>query len=240
MSSRPLAAPLASVYFDCDSTLASIEGVDELLRGADEAVRRDVLAMTQQAMDGSLPLAEVYETRLARVAPTRARLREVGQHYVRCCLADAKPVVMALQSLGIRVGIISGGLLAAVRVLGEHLGIDAGDIHAVPLVFDDDGEYLGFDRTCPLWRNGGKPDLIRGLPDDHHPMAFVGDGVTDLETRPVVERFVGFGGVEARAAVREGAEFWVEGPSLAGILHHCLTGPQREALATGPHGHLLH
>ena len=32
--------PLAAVYFDCDSTLSSIEGVDELLQFVDEALRR--------------------------------------------------------------------------------------------------------------------------------------------------------------------------------------------------------
>ena len=38
-------APLAAVYFDCDSTLASIEGVDELLQFVDEALRRLVRSM---------------------------------------------------------------------------------------------------------------------------------------------------------------------------------------------------
>lgn len=236
MSAR---APLASVYFDCDSTLASIEGIDELLRGADESVRRDVLALTSQAMDGSLPLADVYEARLARVSPTLGQLREVGRHYVASCVPDAREVVAALQSLGLRVGIISGGLLDAVRMLGAHLGIDEADVHAVPLIFGERGDYRDFDRTCPLWRNGGKPELIRDLPADHHPMAFVGDGITDLETAPVVERFIGFGGVEARAAVRAGAEFWVDGPSLAGVLRHCLTAAQRATLAAGRFGALL-
>jgi len=226
--------PLRSVYFDCDSTLASIEGVDELLRHLDAAARADILALTRQAMEGTMPLAEVYETRLARVAPDRSMLAAVGKAYIAACVPDAGEVLAALRFLGLHVGIISGGLLEPVRVLGHHLGVDEANIHAVPLLFDADGHYLDFDHTSPLWRNGGKVDVIRALPADHHPMAFVGDGITDLETAPVVERFVGFGGVESRSAVREAAQYWVDAPSLAPVLLHCITEAQGQQLQREP------
>ena len=37
----------------------------------------------------------------------------------------------------------------------------------------------------------------------------VGDGVSDLETRPVVDRFIGFGRYVVRPKVKAGAEFFV-------------------------------
>ena len=39
-----------SIYFDCDSTLATIEGVEEVARGADDTVRQQVAQLTAAAM----------------------------------------------------------------------------------------------------------------------------------------------------------------------------------------------
>ena len=61
--------PFAAVWFDCDSTLSAIEGVDELLQFVSPELRRDLAALTTQAMNGTLPLATVYVQRLASIAP---------------------------------------------------------------------------------------------------------------------------------------------------------------------------
>ncbi|MFK7743039.1 MAG: HAD family hydrolase [Planctomycetota bacterium] len=230
-SARTPREPFASIYFDCDSTLATIEGVDELLRYADPALRADVLKLTAQAMDGTVPLAEVYATRLKKLGPRREQLDAVGQHYIEHQVTDAAATIRALQALGKHVGIVSGGLLAPVQHLAAHLGVPADCVHAVPLLFDTEGNYLDFDRSSPLWQNGGKIDVVQAAPAAHHPMAFVGDGVTDLETKASVARFVGFGGVEERQAVRDGADFYTSKPSLAAILPFVLTTAERAQLA---------
>ena len=41
--------------------------------------------------------------------------------------------------------------------------------------------------------------------------AFVGDGASDLEAKPAVDFFVGFGGVRERGVVREKADVYVYG-----------------------------
>ncbi len=224
------APPFAAVYFDCDSTLSSIEGVDELLQFAAPALRQEIATLTAEAMDGRRPLAEVYETRLQRLAPRRDQLDQVGAHYVDNVVADGAETVAALQHLGKHVGIVSGGLLVPVQHLARHLGVPLEHVHAVPLVFDEDGAYVDFDRSSPLWQNGGKVPVVTGAPSAHHPMAFVGDGVTDLETADHVARFVGFGGVVARDAVREAAEHFVHAPSLAAILPKVLTADELATL----------
>ncbi len=223
--------PFASVYFDCDSTLAAIEGVDELLRWADPALRADIAALTEAAMNGAMPLADVYETRLRKLAPRRERLAEIGDLYIAHTVAWAPEVVQALQFLGKQVGIVSGGLLTPVRRLADHLGVPAANVHAVPLRFAADGSYLDFDRSSPLWRNLGKVEVIRALPANHRPVAFVGDGVTDLEVQGTADRFIGFGGVIARPRVRAEAELFVAGPSLAPVLVALLSDAERARLA---------
>jgi phosphoserine phosphatase len=232
--------PFGAVYFDCDSTLSTIEGVDELVAGLDRRTQQELLLLTQRAMEGSLPLGAVYETRLAQIAPNRSALVGVGTRYVDRVVEDAGNVVAALQYLGKHVGIVSGGLLLPVRMLAQTLGIDPANVYAVPLHFHDDGSYRDFDRQCPLWQNGGKIDVLRALPASHRPLVFVGDGVTDLETQgTAADLFVGFGGVVVRQKVKATAQAWIESPSLASLLPLVLTGEELARLADDPRFHLL-
>ena len=43
----------------------------------------------------------------------------------------------------------------------------------------------------------------------HGKAAFVGDGVSDLEAKPAVDLFIGFGGVVVRPRVKENADLYV-------------------------------
>ena len=226
--------PLASIWFDCDSTLSAIEGVDELLQWAPADLRTDIAALTEQAMNGALPLAQVYETRLRLLAPRREQLAAIGELYVQRLVPDAHAVVQALQWLGKQVGVLSGGLLAPVQRVAAQLGIPLSLVHAVPVQFTADGSYADFDRRSPLWRNGGKIDVVSALPAAHRPLAFVGDGITDAETQGHVARFVGFGGVVVRPKVRERADVFVATKSLAGVLPHVLTAAEQRVLAADP------
>lgn len=229
-----MSPPFASVWFDCDSTLSAIEGVDELLAFVPAELRADIANLTARAMEGSLPLAEVYESRLHLLHPRREQLDAIGALYVQRLVPDALAVVQALQSLDKHVGIISGGLLIPVQHVARHLGVSLANVHAVPLQFDASGAYVDFDRTSPLWQNGGKVEVVRSLGLQYHPLAFVGDGITDAETSGHVARFIGYGGVVARPAVRARAEFFVTTRSLAGILPHVLTADECSRLAGDP------
>jgi phosphoserine phosphatase len=121
-----------------------------------------------------------------------------------------------------------------VQHVAQSLGIAAANVHAVPLHFAADGSYRDFDRTSPLWRNGGKIDVVSALPAAHRPLAFVGDGITDAETQGVADRFVGFGGVVARPEVAARADAFVTTASLAGVLPCLLTAAELRTLAADP------
>ncbi|MEE8104895.1 MAG: haloacid dehalogenase, partial [Planctomycetota bacterium] len=77
-------------------------------------------------------------------------------------------------------------------------------------------------------RSLGKPGFFRGVAT--RPLAFVGDGVTDLEAAGEVDLFVGFGGVEARPAVRDGAACYIADANLTPLLDFLLTENERETL----------
>lgn len=207
-----------SVIFDCDSTLSRLEGIDALCDALPPAEAAQVAALTEAAMNGEMALADVYERRLAIVRPSADDLRAVGRRYVETLVAGAREVVTTLREHGVDVGIVSGGLAPAVRVLARSLGLEEDAVHAVDVRFDVDGAYVDFDRASPLWRNQGKMEVLRALRARRHPLLFVGDGVTDLEARDVVDLFVGYGGVAVRDPVRRGAERYHSDPDLRFVL----------------------
>lgn len=208
----------ASVVFDCDSTLSALEGIDELCSVLPPEQAAEVVALTHAAMNGEVPLADVYAERLAIVRPSREDLAAVGRRYVERLVPGTADVVEALRAAGVAVTIVSGGLAPAVRVLAHALGIADDEVHAVDVVFDGAGGYVDFDHESPLWRNLGKVEVLAALRARRAPLLFVGDGVTDLEAKDVVDLFVGFGGVVARDAIRRGADVFVADADLGFVL----------------------
>ncbi len=180
------------IAFDCDSTLSSIEGVDELARLSGNDVFLEVERLTNQAMDGEVPVEEVFGRRLALIKPTRDQCTQIGQRYVETIEPTAKATIAALQNMGWECIIISGGFLPCIEPLARQIGIER--IEAVPIFFDEEGKYLGFDENYPTTRSGGKPEIIKLIRKTLSPdiIVMVGDGVSDLETKPHVEHFVGF------------------------------------------------
>ncbi len=233
-------APFELIFFDCDSTLSTLEGIDELARwqGRDE----EVAALTAQAMNGEVPLEAVYGRRLDLLQPTREQLRQLGKAYAAALVPGAAEVVAALLAAGRTVFIVSGGLAEAVRDFRVGLGIPAEHIHAVHTEHDElsgqwwerwkhphgrnpDERYQAHD-AGPLTLGAGKADIVRRLRVRHRGRALlVGDGTSDLEARVAVDLFVGFGGVAARERVRAGADVFMQGPGLEAILPLALARP---------------
>jgi len=228
------------IFFDCDSTLSAIEGIDELARLKGKEWRVGVL--TEKAMNGDLDLAEVYGKRLQAIRPTRGQLKAIEERYWETLVADAAQVIAALRFLGKQVFIVSGGLAEPVRGFGKRLGIPPENIRAVELEYNElSGDwwryyqpetrarqtYLDYD-DGPLTVSSGKPAIIQALAAGKHGRRLmIGDGVSDLMARSVVDLFIGFGGVVARPKVEQGADIFIRAQSLAPVL----------PLAAGPAGY---
>jgi phosphoserine phosphatase len=223
--------PYATVVFDCDSTLSAMEGI-EALAGAEHA--DTIAAMTDAAMAGEVALEEVFGRRLELVRPSRDDLAEVGRRYVEALVPGADLLVRALRSLGKRVVVVSGGLLPAVRVLADALGVD--ETHAVDVRFGEDGGYAGFDDASPLARTGGKIDVLTELAgrSGAGPLAFVGDGATDLEAGHLAARFVAYGGVVRRERVFAGAAVTCDSSDFRDLAPLLLSADELEALRAVP------
>ncbi|MEM7725302.1 MAG: HAD-IB family phosphatase [Cyanobacteria bacterium P01_A01_bin.45] len=198
------------IVFDCDSTLSSIEGIDFLagMSGAD--VSQKIVDMTNAAMDGKIPIESVFAKRLEIIQPTQAGVAQVGKRYLETIEPSALKVVENLRSEGWTPFILSAGYVQAIAPLAKYLGIET--IEAVNLFFNDDGSYKGFDSDYPTTRNGGKLEIINKLKQNYSPekIVMVGDGVSDLETKPGVDMFFGFGRYAIRDKVKSEADYYIQ------------------------------
>jgi len=204
------AKPVNLICFDCDSTLSAIEGIDELARVRGPEIFAQVEAMTTDAMNGLLPVEAVFGRRLEIIRPRRADVAAVGQRYVETVEPTARATVTALRRAGWLPVIVSGGFTPAIRPLADWLGIAR--VEAVDLHFSPDGDYVGFTADYPTTRSGGKPEVIRRLRRELQPtrVVMVGDGVSDLEAKPEVDQFVGFGGYVTRSRVKAEAAVFIQ------------------------------
>lgn len=228
-----LGPPFEVVFFDCDSTLCAIEGIDELARRS--GVTAEVASLTEAAMEGRLPLEAVYGARLERIRPGRDAVEWLGERYVQALVEGAHEVVGTLTTLGKEVHIVSSGIRQAVLRVGETLAIPAERVHAVEVAWDAAGRYIDYDRGSPLWRAGGKATVCRAALRNGVAAAMVGDGVTDLEAAAAGVYVIGFGGVVRRSAVSRRADVFVPGPTLRPLLEVLLGVEERRSI--GKNGH---
>ncbi|MGZ0078381.1 HAD-IB family phosphatase [Methylomonas sp. TEB] len=204
------------VCFDCDSTLSRVEGIDELARR--NGLFEQVAALTDAAMNGKLALEDVYANRLDLIKPDKAAIDWLAELYIAEMVDGVSDTIKTLQANNKLIHIISGGLRQAILPLAEQLGIPEAHVHAVDVLFDEDGNYQDFARHSPLAVSGGKARICRRLRMHHSSLVMIGDGKTDLEAKLAGAYMIGFGGVVRRPLVEEQADSYVSDASLAAIL----------------------
>lgn len=198
-----------SVVLDVDSTLSALEGIDWLasLRGSE--VEETIAGLTDQAMRGVIPLESVYRQRLEAVRPTSAEVAELAIQYVSNLAPNAKESIALLRSRGVEVVVVSGGLREAILPLAAEVGLKPDAVHAVPVFFDERGDYAGFDERSVLARQNGKREAVSRL-NLRPPIIAVGDGMTDTEIRECADSFAAYTGFVRREAVIAKADLVIE------------------------------
>lgn len=194
-----------SVVLDVDSTLCGIEGIDWLAEKRGAAVAADIAAQTDRAMRGELTLDQVYGARLEVVLPSSDDVSELAAAYRRSLAPGARAAIGSWRERGVRVVLVSSGIRQAILPLAKDLGIPEADVRAVDLRFQGNGGYAGFEAASPLTTAGGKRVVVEAM-DLARPSLAVGDGVTDLVMRDVVDLFCVFTGFASRPSVIERAD----------------------------------
>ena len=230
------------VFFDCDSTLTTVEGIDILAEASGKKWRVEVL--TNAAMNGHLDLEDVYGKRLQAIHASRSQIRDIRRAYKKNVVEDAREVIAALQALDHKVYIISGGLAEPVKEFGVFLGVPRDQIRGVVVDYNQlsglwwqkvtedqviDEQYLDF-KEGDLTITDGKANVVQELLGEQNGRSLlIGDGSSDLRASRAIDLFVGFGGVIERENVLAEAPTFVHSSSLAPLL----------VLAAGPAAYRL-
>lgn len=204
----------ATVVFDVDSTLSTLEGIDWLAHRRSAEVARACATLTTEAMEGRLSLDAVYAERLALIRPTSHEIALLGDAYLATMVSGMRSLIRLLLIKRVEVHLVSGGVRPALLPVARHLGIGERQLHAVDLAADADGALSRLDGVQPLATQRGKPLVVSAL-SARRPVAMVGDGATDAAVRGVVDTFIAFTGVVRRPAVVAVAD--AEAPSVKAL-----------------------
>jgi len=215
------------IFFDFDSTLVIEETLDSLadLAGGGTEVRR----LTEASMNGEPPIEQVFEKKLDMIAPS---LDMIASLHARgpALVEGIEEVIATLHRLEKEVYVLTSNFSIIVVPFAEGLGIPFERVIANDLFHDEDGHYIGMDASNALAHTDGKRIMIERFVREKDQAVMIGDSVTDLACQPSVHRFIGFGGVAARDAVRAQADVFIETPDGRALLEHLLSEQERASL----------
>jgi len=196
---------MATVIFDFDSTLITLESLEAILAeqlAARPALMEEITAVTNMGMEGLIDFAESLERRLAIAAPSRADVAGFAEGNLHLITPGMSELVTELIDRGVEVRIVSGGLHEAIVPFARHLGLAEDRVHAVRLLWHEDGTFAGIDRNDPfsISKPAGVAPLVAAWPE---PRIAIGDGMTDyhLFRDSLVDAFIAYTGNVAREAV---------------------------------------
>ncbi|NQD36558.1 phosphoserine phosphatase SerB [Permianibacter sp. IMCC34836] len=171
------ALPAQLVLFDMDSTLITMEVIDELAKEAGSG--EQVAAITEAAMRGELDfngslirrVATLKGLPLTAIEQVKARLQ---------CNPGVPEFAAAARAAGVRLGLVSGGFLPFARFIGEQLRFDY--VRANTLL--DDGAALTGEVAGEIVNGEVKARTLQELQAQHaidgRCIWAVGDGANDL------------------------------------------------------------
>lgn len=201
------------IAFDMDSTLITIECIDEL---ADFAGKKaEVAAVTEAAMRGELDYRASLGRRLALLAGLDARvLARVYSERLQLS-PGARPLLEACQAAGLRTAILSGGFTYFTERLRIELGFDFATSNELEIAGGKlTGRVVG-DIVDAEAKARHLVRLTRTLGLDRDQVIAVGDGANDLRMLAEAGLSVAY---HAKPATRAQAHVALNFCGLDGIL----------------------
>ena len=172
-------ADLKLLAMDMDSTLITIECIDEL---GDLAGRKaEIAAITAQAMRGEIEYRESLRRRVAALAGlAESSLKTIYEERLQLT-PGAGALIAACKKHGVRLLLVSGGFTFFTERLKARLGID----HTISNVLEVKGgkltgalagEIVDADAKAAKFR-----EVLLGLKAKRHESIAIGDGANDLK-----------------------------------------------------------
>jgi len=173
---------------DFDSTLVSVESLDELARlGLEHQPDRETKlaqlhAITNQGMNGGLAFDESLRRRLELFTANKSHVAELVEILKDAITDSALELEEWFEENADNIYVVSGGFSDYIVPVVEELGIARSHVFANKFIYDENGTITGFDGTALLSRPKGKVAQVAAL-QLPGPIIMVGDGFTDYEVR---------------------------------------------------------
>ncbi|ABA89522.1 3-phosphoserine phosphatase [Syntrophotalea carbinolica DSM 2380] len=201
------------VVLDMDSTLIQVEVIDELARLA--GIGEQVADITHRAMNGELDFQQALRE---RVGLLKGLSSEALEEVYRALpfTPGAKNLIRVLRQLGFKTAVISGGFSFFTDRLKEELGLDYAYANDLAI---ENGQVTGEVRGT-IVDGQRKAELLEEIARREgialSQVIAIGDGANDL---PMIGK-AGLGvAFNAKARVREQAQYRINQPSLDSILY---------------------
>lgn len=172
-------ADLKLLAMDMDSTLITIECIDEL--GDLAGKKAEIAAITAQAMRGEIDYPESLRQRVALLSGLReSALGRVYDERLRLT-SGAEALLGACKKHGIRLLLVSGGFTFFTERLKSRLGIDYTisnvlEIRDGLLTGRVSGSIVGAEAKAAKFKN-----VLKGLNASREQSVAIGDGANDLK-----------------------------------------------------------
>jgi len=200
------------VVLDVDSTLIENEVIELLADAA--GTLPEVAGITFRAMNGELDFEESLRARVATLAGLPETVFADVATLVNVT-AGVPEMVAAVQAVGSRVAVVSGGFHEVLDPIAEELGLDHWRANRLEIV---DGRLTG-GLVGPIIDAKAKADTLRewatGMDIPLSQTIAVGDGANDLEMMAITGLSVGF---DAKAPVRDEAHVLIDVRDLSALL----------------------
>lgn len=187
------------LIIDFDSTFICLESLDELAkislekRRDKKTILSEIEKITIQGMEGKIPFEESLQKRLALFVPTKEDIEKLIQLLKQNISQSFQEHKKFIAKHTDQIFIISGGFREFIIPVVKELGIRDDHVLANTFRFDKEGKVLGYDRSNPLSRAGGKAEAVKQLYLSGT-VVVIGDGFTDYDVvaRGAADRFVAF------------------------------------------------
>jgi D-3-phosphoglycerate dehydrogenase len=173
---------------DFDSTLVTVESLDELariaLRGKDDGPERlrQLQALTNQGMAGKLAFDESLRRRLELFSADRGHVEELIGFLKTRLSPSAVSSKSWFETNAADIYVISGGFKDFICPVIEMLGLDPEHVYANSFLYDAAGHITGYDKRSLLCRPQGKVAQLQSLALKGK-LIIIGDGYTDYEIK---------------------------------------------------------
>jgi phosphoserine phosphatase len=172
-------ADLKLLAMDMDSTLITIECIDEL--GDLAGKKAEIAAITAQAMRGEIAYPESLRRRVSALSGLKEEALAKVYEERLCLTPGAERLLQACKEHGIKLLLVSGGFTFFTERLKERLGID----HTISNVLEVKsgkltgalvGDIVDADAKAAKFR-----DVVKELNASREQTVAVGDGANDLK-----------------------------------------------------------